>query len=451
MLGILHQSVRLTRRTALAPWAALLLVLALPGSALADELEERTQDAIDALRGGKVSAALQVLGDRGVADGLVGRPALVHVLCDRAYRLDEVCSEAPGADRIQFAGDLLRIAEATHEGAPEDVRGLWALAHAIVLRERTGPAEGSAAWLRAADLLESAHTAHPANGEALGYAITFLLEGAVLEPEDQHALQKRAAAVSKAARRAHPDSLVVATTIASAHTWAARMLIATNRRAAKAAVQTSFAVLRPFVDRDLPMAAAASRWNEAVTLDAKHGFALRERYAMTDARALNRDVVFRVPISPRWTVTEVPETEEYDAYVYVTQSDSAGRPQRQLLFRRYTWGMRYSFIGPNEVNGDNVKKIAEGLQGVSAERLFAPGAKKSGVPKAKVGKDFAGRTFRVSGKAAGADGGPLAVSGYCVRGAHQESFGFLVYVYDEGGEVGPEMEAVLSTLEEFDD
>jgi len=421
------------------------------GDATADDIGEHAQDVIEALREGDVSAALLVLDAGDMASELAGRPALVHVLCDRAYRLDEVCSAAPGAERIRLSGRLLGIAERTHAAAPEDARAQWALAHALVLRERTGPAEGPAAWGRAADLLEQAHTASPAGGEALGYAITFLLEGAALEPGEQHALQKRASSIARAALRSHPDSVTLATTIASAHTWASRMLVSKNRRAAKASLVTSFDALRKHVKADLPIAAAAARWNEAVTLDARSGFALRERYVTAPASALGGDVVFEVPVSPRWTVTEVPETEEYGAYVYVTQLGASGAPLRQLLFRRYTWGMRYVFAGPNDVNGDNVKKIAEGLQVVSAGRVFAGGAKSGPVKKAKVGKKFAGRSFRISGKALGDEGGPLTLIGHLVRGDHQESFGFLVYVYDAGGEVGPEMESVLRSLEEYDE
>ena len=135
MLGILRPLVRRLRPAARSSGACLGVVLALAGTAHADEIEERTQDAIDALREGNVSAALQVLGDRGMAGALAQRPALVHVLCDRAYRLDDVCRGAPDADRIQLSGDLLRIAESTHDAAPEDVRGLWHPVRERVLRD----------------------------------------------------------------------------------------------------------------------------------------------------------------------------------------------------------------------------------------------------------------------------------------------------------------------------
>ena len=214
--------------------------------------------------------------------------------------------------------------------------------------------------------------------------------------------------------------------------------------------QTTFDVLKPLVDRDLPAAHAAGLWNDAVSLDADAGFALKKRYVTLSAAALGGDVVFDVPVSARWTVTEVPETEDYGAYVYVSEADAAGAPRRQLIFRRYAWGMRYSFAGPNEVNGDNVKKIAEGLREVSVERLFAPGAKSAPAKKSKLSRHFSGRSFRIEGQAVGEGGGPLTVYGYVVRGDHQETFGFLVYVYGEDRELGPEMEAVIASLEEFE-
>ncbi len=454
MHGLLSSAFTQIRRVAPSVFTCVVVLagaLAAPARARADDLDERAQDVIDALRDGDVASALKTLAPLETTERLSERPALVHVLCDRAYRLDQAYRKAPGNQRIQLSNTLLELAEATLASAPADARAQWALAHAIVLRERTGPAEGPPAWLRAADLLEQAHTASPADGEALGYAVTFLLEGAVLEPGEGRVLQKRATQVAKAARRAHPDSLTLATTIASAHTWASRVLIERNRRAAKGALQTAFDVLRKHVKKDLPAVSAAALWNDAVTLDADSGFALRERYVTVRAMALGGALVFDVPISPRWTVTDVPETEEYGAYVYVTQADAAGAVRRQLLFRRYTWGRKYTFWEPREISGDNVKKIAEGLQRVSAERVFAPGARSRSIKKTKLSKDFSGRWFSLTGTASSEEGNPLTLVGYCVRGGHQESFGFLIYIYEADGEVGPEMEAVLASLREFEE
>ena len=52
-------------------------------------------------------------------------------------------------------------------------------------------------------------------------------------------------------------------------------------------------------------------------------------------RSLGGDVVFDVPVSARWTVTEVPETEDYGAYVYVSEADAAGAPRRTAERRRH--------------------------------------------------------------------------------------------------------------------
>jgi hypothetical protein len=416
--------------------------------ALADDLAERTQDAIDALRSGDVPAAVAVLDDPSVGDALVARPALVHVLCDRAFRCDDAFRAAPVAARRTLSAALLDIAERAHTATPDDSRGLWALSHALVLNERAGPARGGDAWLRAAELLEDAYERAPGGGEALGYAVTFLVEGAVLEPDDEHALMKRAGALAKLAQRHHKAAPALATTIASAHLWGAGALLERNRKAAKSALQIVFGQLEPHVDRNLPRGAVPALWNDAVTLDATARFALRRRYVTVPAEALGGAVVFDVPVSPRWTVTHVPKTEEAPAYVYVTQTDAAGAPLRQLLFRSYRWGYSYPFVGPNEVKGDNVKNLARGLRDVSAERVFGQGADRVDVRKSRVGRGFVGQSFRVSGSSLGDEPAPLALHGYCVRGDHQVSFGFLVYVYGGDGEIDAEMESVLAGMRE---
>ncbi len=439
-------------RTPIAAAAVALAHVLLFGSmARADQLDERAQDVIDALRRGDVPRAVEVLTGPDVADALVDRPALVHVICDRAYRFDDAMRAAPESARRRLSGSLLDVAERAHAAAPEDVRGTWALAQALVVRERSGPVEGAAAWLRAADLLEQAHERRPGEGEALGYAATFLLEGAAAVSDQQYVLQKRAATVAKAAARAHPKSVTLATTLASAHLWGARTLLGSNRRAGKSALQVVFAQLSPHLRRELPNAAVAALWNDAVTLGAEAGFALRERYVTVPALALGGSVMFDVPVSPRWTVTEVPASGDYGAYVYVTQTDAAGNRLRQLLFRRYTWGYSYSFVGPVQVKGDNVKNLARGLRDVSCERVFAPGAEASRVRKSKMGKGFVGQQFVITGTVPGDAREPLTLYGYCVRGSHQETYGFLVYAYADGGAIDVEMEFVLAGLREPED
>jgi hypothetical protein len=433
------------------PAAFLVVACVLASPARADETDERAQDVIDALRDGDVPLAGQLLAADGLPDRLADRPALVHVVCDRAYRCDDAFRAAPAPARRGLASTLLAVARQAHDGAPEDVRGLWALSHALVLKERAGPPEGAAAWLRAADLLETAHASAPGDGEALGYAVTFLLEGALLEPDDQHGLIKRAAAVGRSARRAHPKSAGLATTLASAQLWAADALLEENRKASKAALSAVFEQLEPHARKDIPRSDVAALWNDAVTLDARGRFALRKRYLTAPADALNGAVVFDVPVSPRWTVTRVPGNDDSPGYVYVSQTDASGTLQRQLLFRSYTWGFGYTFTGPNEVKGDNVKNLARGLRDVSAERVFAPGADGEPVRKARVGRDFVGQSFEVGGNTRGEEPSPLTLHGYCVRGSHQRSFGFLVYVYRDDGEIGPEMEAVLGSLREPED
>ncbi len=432
---------------------ACLLVCAAAHVARAGDLSETAQDAIDALRAGDAAQAVAVLSPDDVGRALAADPALLHVVCDRAWRYEDASRAAGDDARRGLSARLLALAESAATAAPRDPRACWSLAHALVLRERTGPRAGAAAWLRAAAALETADHEAPGGGEALGYAVTFLLEGACTESADQHALLKRAAEICRDAARAHGDSVTLAATLGSAHLWAARTLLATNRKLAKSELQAAFEVLEKPAKASLPNEAAASLWNDGVTLDRTAGFALRERYVTLPETVLDGALVVDLPIGSRWVLTRVPESDEQAAYEYVTEIGDDGRALRQLIFRRYVWGRSYSLAGPNQVNGDEVKNIAKGLQALTVERLFAPGARapspqKGGVGRDRQGKDLAGQVFEVTGSSAGEDSGPLAVRGYCVRGSRQASLAVLVYVFGGYGTLDPETEAVLAALHE---
>lgn len=420
-------------------------------AAWAGDVATRAQDVIDALRGGDVTAAVAVLADDAVAGDLSTRPDLVHVVCDRALRCDEALRLAPEETARALSSALLGIARRANVRAPESVAGLWALSHALVLAERTGPTQGADVWSRAADLLERAHSLEPGQGEAFAYAVTFLMEGAVRDPDQEHALMKRAAALARSAARSHSGAVPLAVGSAGAHLWAARELLERDRKSSKAALQMVFALLEPLLDRDAPTGDVPALWNNAVTFDTAAKFALRERYVTVAAKALDGAIVFDVPVSPRWTVTQVPATEETAAYVYVSETDAAGATLRQVLFRSYRWGYSYPFVGPNEVKGDNVKNIARGLCDLSAVRVFGPGAERQDVRKARMGRDFVGQSFRVAGTTSGEKPAPLTLHGYCVRGSRQVTFGFLVYCYGADGEIDAETQAVLDSLRESED
>ncbi len=413
----------------------------------ADAIAERAQAVINALRTGEVGAAAALLVDDN-ADALAARPGLVHVICDRAWRFEDAAREAPATDRRRLAERLVMLGESAVLASPDEPRAQWGLAHALVLRERAGPANGASAWLRAADLLVAAHRASPGGGEALGYAVTFLLEGAATDPESRFVLQKRADEVFAAAQRAHRDSCALACTLASAELWASRALLESDRKSARAALLQTFAALRPFARKDAADARVPEIWNEAVTFATEEGLGVTERYVTRTFEALEGLVLLDVPVSSHWVVTAVPETEATPAYVYVTQTGPAGEAIRQLLFRSYIWGRQYRFTGTVDVKGDEVKNIAKGLQTMSAERVFAPGAHLTGPEKERVGKGFTGHVFEVAGKTAGDGGVPAVLRGYCVRSGRQTSLAFLVYAWSGASAADTEMDAVLASLRE---
>ncbi len=416
--------------------------------ALAGELEDRTQEVIEALRVGDVTEAVRLLQSEGTATQIAASTTLTHVLADRAYRFEGLCRAAPPADRRALADVVQMAASAIARTAPDDHRTHWASAHATVLSERTARSGAAQPWVHAAELLEKAHAAHPENAEALGYAVTFLVEGACVAADDRYELRKAAEKLADRALKKHEANVGLATTIASARLWAARTVVGSERKVAKAFLKQAQETLRPFVRRDVPDRAAADLWNSSVTLDRSAGFALREKYVTVTAESLGGSLRFDVPISSRWSVIEVPESEGRGGYVYVTETDAYGAPLRQLLFRRYTWGLQYSFTGPNDVNGDEVKNIARGLQALSVERVFTPGPRTPAVKKTRIGDDLVGHGFEVWGTSNDEEPRPLVLRGACVRGSQQESLAVLVYVYADHGEIGEEMQSVLDSLRE---
>ncbi len=434
-----------SRRCRAALVAAAVLLLSARG--LADGPEDRAQAVIDALRGGKTAAVLATLEPEAATKEIGARPALAHVILDRAYRLDGQLVAAV-EERRALAERLGKLAETAHAAHPEDDRTRWALALSLVLRERAGPRTGAEAWTRAADLLVDVYGRTPGEGEALAYALSFLLEGACADESARHKLQKRADTLARRALRRHRESAALAQTLAASYLWAARTLAPQQRKASKQALRYALDLLRPHVRVETPDLEPASLFNDAVTFGKTSKFVMREAYVTLPAQALEGALVFDVPVSKHWFVRDVPSTEETPGYVYVTETDAAGSRVRQLLFRRYFWGSEYAFGDSGTVKGDNVKKIVRGLQGLAAETTFAPGARTPKIAKHKLTRDLAGHAFKIRGKTRGESPEPLCVLGHGVRGSHQATLVVLVYVYDGTESLGPELEALLESLRE---
>src|SRR5262245_36151732 len=121
-------------------WVTAGALVAIAAAALAAEASpeaQRVQAVIELLRKGDAAAAAAKLGEGPQLQALASDAALVQVLCDRAYRFDGPKADA-GARRT-LAARLFGVASAAHEAAPADDRARWALAEAVVLRERAGP------------------------------------------------------------------------------------------------------------------------------------------------------------------------------------------------------------------------------------------------------------------------------------------------------------------------
>jgi hypothetical protein len=431
--------------------AAVLLTLAALARADTTPADDamRVQAVIDAMKTGDVSAAVAKLGQGAQVNALASRADLVHVLCDRAFRFDN--QKASIDARRTLAGRLYELATAAAMASPDDDRTRWALAEATVLRERAGPPVGASSWDAAADLLEKVHAGKRSDGLPLAYAVSFLLEGASSTPESAHSLAERADQLARRAMDAQKDSPTLALSIASSQFWAAKALVATKPKVSKSQLKATLDTLRPFATRGTPTVEIGTAFNDAVAFGRSNGVAVSDGFVTTPKTTLEGALQFDLPVSSRWSMQTVATTPDAPGFDYITELAADGARRRQILFRRYAWNQRYTFLGPNPVGGDNVRALTQGLQAMSAARVFAPGATLSTPQRRSCTKALEGYAFDVRGTAApdaGAGNSPIRLFAYVVRGHALASYAVLVYVYGKDDELGPEMEAILASLRE---
>jgi len=407
------------------------------------------QAVIDVLKTGDVSSAVAKLGQGAELDGLVGHPDLVHVLCDRAFRYDN--QKAPLDARRTLSARLFELATATLMRAPDDDHARWAVAEATVLRERAGPSSGPESWTQAADLLEKVHAAHLADGLPLAYAVSFLLEGACGTPEWAMALTERADAIAKKAMDAQKDSPTLALTIASSQFWAAKALASSKPKIARNELKVTLDTLRPFAMRPSATAEIGTAYNDVVSFARANNFGFSDKFLTTPKTTLEGSLQFDLPVSSRWSMQSVAATSDTPAYDYVTELSADGARHRQILFRRYAWSQKYTFVERNPVGGDNDRSLAKGLEAMSAAHVFATGAQQSSPQKHACSKTLEGYAFEVKGATqadAGSPSEPVKLYAYVVRGHTLNCYAVLVYVYGKDDDLDPEMESLIASLHE---
>lgn len=431
--------------------AAFLLTLAAVARAETAPSDDakRVQAVIDVLKAGDVSAAVAKLGQGAQIAALASHADLVHVLCDRAFRYDN--QKAAIDARRTLAARLVELATAAQTASPDDDRARWALAEAVVLRERAGPPVGAEAWTQAAELLEKVHAAHRSDGLPLAYAVAFLLEGACSVPESALPLSERADDLARKAMASQKDSPTLALAVASSQFWAAKTLVAAKPKIAKTELKATLDTLRPFATRAAPTVEIGTAFNDAVSFGRASGFVLPDNFVATPKTTLDGTLQFDLPISSRWNVQTVAATSDAPAYDYVTELAADGTRRRQILFRRYAWNLRYTFVGPNPVGGDNVRALTQGLEAMSAAHAFAAGATQSTPQKRSCSKALEGYVFDVRGTSAsdaGAPSEPMRLFAYVMRGHSLACYAALVYVYGKDEDLDPEMEALIAGLRE---
>lgn len=421
-----------------------------------DAAAKRVQAAIDALRTGDAVAAVTALGSDDEVTALGSRLDLLYVLADRAYRYDQPVAKSAEQTRLDarrtLATRLFDLSAAAAKTAdPADERAKWVLAESIILKERAGLGTGPESWVQAAELLQQVYAKKQDDALPLVYAISFLLEGACADPDSANGLTGKATAISQKVADRKEETPTIAVAVAQSHLWAARNLVGTGKKLARDQVRDAFASLKRYAVRKVPILEAATVWNDAVTWAKRADYVFTERYVTDTRDTLNGILEIELPVSSRWHLLTVPETEQTPAYDYVTQTSADGKPLRQIIFRRYIWGQTYTFDGPNTVGGDNVKSIAQGLQAMFASRVVKASGTLSPPARKPFHRDLDGYVFEVEGKAvasAGEGATPLRVEGYVVRGHEQACYAILVYDYSGEPGTAPEIEAFVAGIKE---
>lgn len=405
---------------------------------------QRVQGVIDLLKKGDVPAAVGKLGDGTQIQPLAADAYLVQVLCDRAYRYDNAKADATA--RRTLAARLVDVATAANAAAPADDRARWALAEAVVLRERAGPRTGVAAWTQAIDLLEKVHAGKPGDGLPLVYAVSMALEGACADADAASALSNRADALAKKALEGQRDSATLAVSIGTSQLWAARTIWPANHKVARGQVKSALDTLRPFATKKAPATDAAGLYNDVVEFGMANELGFPDHLVTASHVVVDGRLMLDVPVSPRWSVTQVAATDEQPAYEYVTEVDAAGKRLRQVIFRSYSWSQQYTFESAVPCGGDNVKTIAQGLQDMAAARIFSQGAKTPAPARKPFCKELDGYAFEASGQTSEETPEPLHLYGYVVRGRDQTCYAALVYVYGKDEALGPGMATLVASL-----
>jgi hypothetical protein len=221
---------------------------------------------------------------------------------------------------------------------------------------------------------------------------------------------------------------------------------------AKTHLKAALDTLRPLATKSpTPTVEIATAYNDAVSFGKTSGFYLPDKFVVAPRTTLDGTFQYDLPLSSHWVVQTVPAAGDQSAYDYVTELSPEGARKRQILFRRYAWNQRYTFTGPNPVGGDNARSITQGLEAMSAARVFAPNATQSTPSRRTFPRSLEGYAFDVKG-AAGADSGaagePLRLYSFVIRGHEKACFAVLVYVYGKEDDLDPETEALTSNLRE---
>lgn len=428
---------------------AVLLGFGLSASAHADGVAVVVDEVTRIIDRGDAAAATSELARDAVRADLTRQPEHVRALCERATLSRARFDACELADRKALAKSLWGLAVGCLEAQPSAPDSLRAVAHALVLCERSGVDSWPSPWWKAADLLSGGAMADLDDGEPVADAVSFLLEGACAPDAEVHRLTKRAGSLAKLALERHAGVVPLATRMAAAQFRTARELLATRRKDAKAAVRSGLEYLRPHTGGDVPDRWVATLWNDAVTFGRTSEFVLREKYLTVREDAADGRVTFALPVSHWWSITTVELENPEQSYRYVSVVAPDGAPLRQVIFRKYDWTLRYSLDGSNEVNGDNVKKLAQGLQAMTARNVFEPGAVLSKPRKGRVNTELDGYTFDIRGVAA-QDRQPLRVWCGFFRGKRQTSYALVVYDFTDAEDFDPSMQAFVESLREVE-
>lgn len=435
-------------------WAlALVLVVCAAGASAADRSEFAQKVAE-----GELSAAAKLLAEESVAADL--RSDVATLAASARSLADRAGKGANAADVTSIGTFLVAASEAAAAAKPDDARAWLALAESraalLASVASSGKKAPGDAWIAALEAYEKACSLATPGDDERRLCLRRVLEGAGSATSQGAVLVARPLALAAKALKDPATSPTTRLAYVGTLHEAAKVLVATDRKAARDVVKSATDLLRPLHDGRKTGPGAAALWNSLVTLDRGAKLGLGEKYVTAAVAVFDGNYTLELPVGKRWRAVDGSSPSEQEdwgehrpagqVHRFDDEGDRTGWMWSQMF--SFAWVHRYADT-KNPVGGDNPGAIAEMSQSRFASFYFRQVASKKAPRRGKLNDHVTGFAYELAGTSNG--GRPLRIRAWVFRGRGQRSYG-LNFMDEAPSDVpDPELEAVLDSLREVED